>query len=256
MTRDLLRVRRGRCGRAIRWSSSTTSPSAATSRTSRRRRILRRPISRARSDARRAAIRDAGQCRYQPGAIRPGERQIAKHRGDHRPEAGARAVRRRARHPPGRSRPICQRRHGARDPDRSRHAPCQFHPAGGRARAARGRPDGADHGRCLSRSAASRRKLTTIEPQINTDTRTIKLQATLANPDHLLLPGMFAHVRVVLPDQPDVVTRAGDRGRLHALWRFRVPHRQGPTSGGKPSCSTSSAASSRPASASTTRSRC
>ena len=49
-------------------------------------------------------------------------------------------------------------------------------------------------------------KLTTIEPQIGTDTRTIKLQATLDNPDHLLLPGMFAAVRVVLPHQPDVVT--------------------------------------------------
>lgn len=49
-------------------------------------------------------------------------------------------------------------------------------------------------------------KLTTVEPQINTDTRTIKLQATLPNPDHLLLPGMFARARLVLPDQPDVIT--------------------------------------------------
>ena len=49
-------------------------------------------------------------------------------------------------------------------------------------------------------------QLTTIEPQIGTDTRTIKLQATLKNPDHLLLPGMFANAKVVLPSQPDVVT--------------------------------------------------
>jgi len=48
-------------------------------------------------------------------------------------------------------------------------------------------------------------KLTTIEPQINADTRTIKLQATLANPDHLLLPGMFVHARVTLPDERNVV---------------------------------------------------
>ncbi len=48
--------------------------------------------------------------------------------------------------------------------------------------------------------------LTTIEPQVNTDTRTIKLQATLANEGHLLLPGMFARARIVLPQQPDVVT--------------------------------------------------
>jgi membrane fusion protein, multidrug efflux system len=49
-------------------------------------------------------------------------------------------------------------------------------------------------------------KLTTIEPQVGADTRTIKLQATLANPDHLLMPGMYAHVHVVLPSLPDVVT--------------------------------------------------
>jgi multidrug efflux system membrane fusion protein len=48
--------------------------------------------------------------------------------------------------------------------------------------------------------------LTTIEPQVGADTRTIKLQATLANPDHLLMPGMFANARVVLPPLPDVVT--------------------------------------------------
>jgi membrane fusion protein, multidrug efflux system len=49
-------------------------------------------------------------------------------------------------------------------------------------------------------------KLTTIEPQVGAETRTIKLQATLANPERLLMPGMFANVRVVLPSLPDVVT--------------------------------------------------
>jgi multidrug efflux system membrane fusion protein len=49
-------------------------------------------------------------------------------------------------------------------------------------------------------------KLSTIEPQISTDTRTMKLQATLDNPDHLLLPGMFANVKLVLPPQSGVVT--------------------------------------------------
>jgi multidrug efflux system membrane fusion protein len=48
--------------------------------------------------------------------------------------------------------------------------------------------------------------LTTIEPQIDPGTRAIKVQATLANPDHALQPGMFANVRVVLPPGPDVVT--------------------------------------------------
>jgi membrane fusion protein, multidrug efflux system len=49
-------------------------------------------------------------------------------------------------------------------------------------------------------------KITTIEPQISTDTRNIHVQATLANPDHILKPGMFATTTVVLPDKPPVVT--------------------------------------------------
>ena len=48
--------------------------------------------------------------------------------------------------------------------------------------------------------------LTTIEPQIDAGTRSLKVQASLQNPDHRLLPGMFAQVRVVLPPQPQVVT--------------------------------------------------
>jgi multidrug efflux system membrane fusion protein len=49
-------------------------------------------------------------------------------------------------------------------------------------------------------------KITTIEPQIATDTRNIRVQATLDNPDHVLKPGMFASTTVVLPDKPPVVT--------------------------------------------------
>jgi len=49
-------------------------------------------------------------------------------------------------------------------------------------------------------------KITTIEPQIATDTRNIRVQATLQNPDKILKPGMFATTTVVLPDKPPVVT--------------------------------------------------
>jgi multidrug efflux system membrane fusion protein len=49
-------------------------------------------------------------------------------------------------------------------------------------------------------------KITTIEPQISTDTRNIIVQATIENPDHILKPGMFATTTVVLPDKPAVVT--------------------------------------------------
>ncbi|HXO67336.1 MAG TPA: efflux RND transporter periplasmic adaptor subunit [Bradyrhizobium sp.] len=49
-------------------------------------------------------------------------------------------------------------------------------------------------------------KITTIEPQIATDTRNIRVQATITNPDKILKPGMFATTTVVLPDKQPVVT--------------------------------------------------
>ncbi|HJU17089.1 MAG TPA: efflux RND transporter periplasmic adaptor subunit [Stellaceae bacterium] len=52
---------------------------------------------------------------------------------------------------------------------------------------------------------AFKAKITTIEPQLDPDTRTLAIQASLANPDHALLPGMFVDAAVVLPAQPDVV---------------------------------------------------
>lgn len=48
-------------------------------------------------------------------------------------------------------------------------------------------------------------KITAIDPQVSVDTRTVKLQATLGNPDHALQPGMFANVTVMLPPAPDQV---------------------------------------------------
>lgn len=49
-------------------------------------------------------------------------------------------------------------------------------------------------------------KITTIEPQISADTRNVKIQATLTNPDRILQPGMFATTTVELPVKPAVVT--------------------------------------------------
>jgi multidrug efflux system membrane fusion protein len=48
--------------------------------------------------------------------------------------------------------------------------------------------------------------LTTIEPQIASDTRNIRVQATIQNPEGILKPGMFATTTVVLPDKPAVIT--------------------------------------------------
>ena len=48
--------------------------------------------------------------------------------------------------------------------------------------------------------------VSTIEPQIDPGTRVIRLQATLENPGHRLLPGMFVDAQVVLPAGADVVS--------------------------------------------------
>jgi membrane fusion protein, multidrug efflux system len=47
--------------------------------------------------------------------------------------------------------------------------------------------------------------ITTIEPQISPDTRTIEVQATMPNPGNALLPGMFVDAAVVLPPRPDTM---------------------------------------------------
>jgi len=49
-------------------------------------------------------------------------------------------------------------------------------------------------------------KITTIEPQIAAETRNIRVQATIANPEKILKPGMFVTTTVVLPDKPAVIT--------------------------------------------------
>jgi multidrug efflux system membrane fusion protein len=48
-------------------------------------------------------------------------------------------------------------------------------------------------------------EITTIEPQMSADTRTMAIQATMPNPDNALLPGMFVNAAVVLSPQPDMM---------------------------------------------------
>ena len=49
-------------------------------------------------------------------------------------------------------------------------------------------------------------KVTTVEPQVDPGTRTVRVQALLANPDGALSAGMYAQGRIRLPDRPDVIT--------------------------------------------------
>jgi multidrug efflux system membrane fusion protein len=47
--------------------------------------------------------------------------------------------------------------------------------------------------------------LTAIDPQISPDTRTVRLQASADNADHVLMPGMFAEVSVLLDGDAEVL---------------------------------------------------
>ena len=48
-------------------------------------------------------------------------------------------------------------------------------------------------------------RITAINPQVDVATRNIRIQATLANPEERLRPGMYVNVSVVLPDRIDVI---------------------------------------------------
>lgn len=48
-------------------------------------------------------------------------------------------------------------------------------------------------------------KITAINSIVDTSTRNIQIQATIANPDHLLRSGMFAGVQVLLPEKEHVI---------------------------------------------------
>jgi membrane fusion protein (multidrug efflux system) len=48
--------------------------------------------------------------------------------------------------------------------------------------------------------------ISAVNPGIDPGTRTARLRATLANPEHLLRPGMFADVRTVLPPRDGILT--------------------------------------------------
>jgi membrane fusion protein (multidrug efflux system) len=47
-------------------------------------------------------------------------------------------------------------------------------------------------------------KITTIDPKVDATTRNIRIQATVANKEELLRPGMFVNASVVLPEQEKV----------------------------------------------------
>src|SRR6202023_1961635 len=71
-------------------------------------------------------------------------------------------------------------------------------------------------------------KINAIEPQIATDTRNIRVQATIDNLDHILKPGMFTTVTEMPPDKP-----AGVAVNRHGLHRY-FHQATGTVRGGQP----------------------
>ena len=49
-------------------------------------------------------------------------------------------------------------------------------------------------------------KITAMESQLNTDTRTLNIRAEVPNKNKLLIPGMFANIQVVIPTTSNVLT--------------------------------------------------
>lgn len=52
-------------------------------------------------------------------------------------------------------------------------------------------------------------RITAINPEVDSATRNIRIQATLANPDEKLRPGMFVNAAVILPATEEVLTIPG-----------------------------------------------
>ena len=66
-------------------------------------------------------------------------------------------------------------------------------------------------------------KITTIEPQIATDTRNIRVQATIANPDRILEAGHVRDHDRGAAGQAAGRHRSRNGGRLHAVRRLGLP---------------------------------
>ena len=69
-------------------------------------------------------------------------------------------------------------------------------------------------------------KLTAINSMVDPATRNVTLQATLENPEHLLRPGMFAKVEVVLPQEAQDARHSGIGDFLCAVRRFGLCDRE------------------------------
>lgn len=76
-------------------------------------------------------------------------------------------------------------------------------------------------------------RLSAVEPVVGGDTRNVSAQATLANPGHLLRPGLYAAVQIVQPARsgaillPDTAIQTSASGDSVLVVRGRTPLREG-----------------------------
>ena len=158
---------------ATRWFSSTTPPNRAISQITRRRRAGRQiSLQRAQTLA-QEPLRAARERRPEPEPARPGAGADHEDRGDHRAKADPRAVCRPARRAADRARAIPDPGRADRDPDRPVDALRQLHAAGATMRPEIMVGQTVDVTADAFPGRTFTAEITTIEPQISADTRTM-----------------------------------------------------------------------------------
>ena len=151
----------------------------------------------------------AERLRHRRGQRTPGRGQRRQRQRRHRPQNDPRALQRPARHPPRQPRAIPQQRRPGRRAPVDGPDLRQLHPAPAEpARLRRGR-GGARCARTRRASTVFKGKINAINSLVDSATRNFQAQATLANPEGKLRPGMFANVDVLLGGERDVLPVPG-----------------------------------------------
>ena len=123
-------------------------------------------------------------------------------------------------------------RHDGRDAAVARPDLCRLLPAAAGAEPDPRRPAGHRAGRHLRGPDLHRRDLRD-QPAVDTASRNVQVRATLGNPDHRLMPGMYATASIAAGAAAALRDLAADRDRLQFLRRARLCARAKPRAGGQ-----------------------
>ena len=157
------------------------------------------------------------------------------HPRDHRAEDDPRALRRPARHAQRRSRAIRRRSGRASSRCSSSIRSMSTFQRPSRRCDARGRPGTSTMTRRrLSRPDLRTARSTAIDARVSADSRNVSVRAEFANPDHRLLPGMFANIDGRRPARPAEVLTLPRTAIVYSLYGdnvFVVEARRRPKAG-------------------------